>query len=69
MAEDRAIAIFIIGVLCLILAVGIAVFDFFIRRRSLKRMHAMIQSAIDGTFRADLYDESLVAAVENKLAE
>lgn len=69
MAEDRAIAIFIIGVLCLILAVGIVVFDFFIRRRSLKRMHAMIQSAIDGTFRADLYDESLVAAVENKLAE
>ena len=69
MAEDRTIAIFIIGIVCLILAAGIAVFDFLIRRRSLKRMYAMVQSAVDGTFRADLYDESLFASVENKLAE
>lgn len=32
-------------------------------------MNDMIQSAIDGTFRADIFDESLSAAVENKLAE
>lgn len=69
MTEDRATIIFIIAILCLILAAGIAIFDFFIRRRSLKRMYAMIQSAMDGTFRADLYDESLFASVENKLAE
>ena len=69
MTEDRAIIILIIAILCLILAAGIAIFDFLIRRRSLKRMYAMIQSAIDGTFQADLYDESLFASVENKLAE
>jgi len=32
-------------------------------------MRDMIQSAIDGTFRADTFDESLTASVENKLAE
>ena len=69
MTEDRVTIIFIIAILCLILAAGIAIFDFLIRRRSLKRMYAMIQSAIDGTFQADLYDESLFASVENKLAE
>ena len=69
MTEDRVTIIFIIAILCLILAAGLAIFDFLIRRRSLKRMYAMIQSAIDGTFQADLYDESLFASVENKLAE
>ncbi|MDE7427815.1 MAG: HAMP domain-containing histidine kinase [Lachnospiraceae bacterium] len=69
MTGDRAIIFFIIAILCLVLAVGIVIFDFFIRRRSLKRMYAMIQSAMDGTFHADLYDESLFASVENKLAE
>lgn len=69
MTEDRAIVILIIAILCLVLAAGIAIFDFFTRRRSLKRMYAMIQSAMDGTFQADLYDESLFASVENKLAE
>ena len=69
MTEDRVTIIFIIAILCLILAAGIVIFDFLIRRRSLKRMYAMIQSAMDGTFQADLYDESLFASVENKLAE
>ena len=69
MTEDRAIIILIIAILCLILAAAIAFFDFFIRRRSLKRMYALIQSAMDGTFQVDLYDESLFASVENKLAE
>lgn len=69
MTEDRAIIIIIIAILCLVLAAGIIIIDFFIRRRSLKRMYAMIQSAMDGTFRADVYDESLFASVENKLAE
>ena len=69
MTEDTAIIILIIAILCLVLAAGIAAFDFFVRRRSLKRMYSMIQSAMDGTFQADLYDESLFASVENKLAE
>lgn len=59
----------IIGILCLLAAVMLALADFYFRRRSLRRMNDMIQAAIDGTFRANLYDESLSAAVENKLAE
>lgn len=69
MTEDRAIIIFIISIGCLILAAGIAIFDFFIRKRSLKRMYSMVQSVMDGDFRAEYFDESLFAAVENKLAE
>lgn len=57
------------SIFCLLLAVVITLLDFYVRRRSLRRMHDMIQSAIDGTFRADIYDESLSASVENKLAE
>lgn len=69
MSERTGILILAVGILCLLLAVAIALLDFYFRRRSLRRMNDMIQSAIDGTFRADIFDESLSAAVENKLAE
>lgn len=69
MGEQTGIIILTVGILCLVLAVMIALLDFCFRRRSLRRMNNMIQSAIDGTFRADTFDESLSAAVENKLAE
>lgn len=69
MGEQTGIIILTVGILCLVLAVMIALLDFCFRRRSLRRMNDMIQSAIDGTFRADIFDESLSAAVENKLAE
>lgn len=58
-----------VSIFCLLAAVVIVLLDFCFRRRSLRRMNHMIQSAIDGTFRADTYDESLCAAVENRLAE
>lgn len=61
--------ILIVGILCLVFSVVIVLADSNFRRRSLRRMYAMIQSAMDGTFRADHYDESLFASVENKLAE
>lgn len=64
-----AVLFFIIGGICFISAVCIVLADYFYRRRSLRRMYDMIQSAVDGTFRADRYDESLYASVENKLAE
>lgn len=69
MSERTGILILTVGILCLFLAVVIALLDFYFRRRSLRRMNDMIQSAIDGTFRADTFDESMSAAVENKLAE
>lgn len=61
--------ILIAGILCLVFSGVVVLADYYLRRRSLRRMYAMIQSAMDGTFRADLYDESLFASVENKLAE
>ncbi|MDE5717811.1 MAG: HAMP domain-containing histidine kinase [Lachnospiraceae bacterium] len=69
MGEQTAIIILAVGILCLLLAVVITLLDFYFRRRSLRRMNDMIQSAIDGTFRADIFDESLSASVENRLAE
>lgn len=58
-----------VGLFCFFAAAAIALLDFHFRRRSLKRMRDMIQSAMDGTFRAETYDESLYASVESKLAE
>ena len=69
MAKDRGTIILLVGIFCLFLAVVISLVDFYLRRRSLRRMRGMIQSAIDGTFRADNFDESLLASVENRLAE
>lgn len=69
MGEQTGIIILTVGILCLLLAVVITLLDFYFRRRSLRRMNDMIQSAIDGTFRADIFDESLSASVENRLAE
>ena len=69
MVTDRGTIIVLLGVFCLFLAVVISLVDFYLRRRSLRRLRGMIQSAIDGTFRADNFDESLLASVENRLAE
>lgn len=67
--ETRAAIFFAVGLFFLLLAAIIALTDFILRRRSLKRMYDMIQSAIDGTFQANNFDESLHAAVESKLGE
>ena len=67
--DKVSVIILSVSILCLLLAVVTALLDFHFRRRSLRRMNDMIQSAIDGTFRADTFDESLCASVENRLAE
>ncbi len=69
MQDKTVIIILSASIFCLLTAAVIALLDLYFRRRSLRRMGAMIQSAIDGTFRADTFDESLSASVENKLAE
>lgn len=69
MNERVAMIFFAAGILCLFTATVAVILEFGFRRRSLRRMNHMIQAAIDGTFRADIYDESLCAAVENRLAE
>lgn len=61
--------VFAIGLVFLLIAIAIIIADWYFRRRSLKRMRDMIQSAMDGTFRAETFDESLYASVESKLAE
>lgn len=69
METRTAIIFFTVSLFCLLIAIIIALLDFHFRRRSLKRMRDMIQSAMDGTFSAETYDESLYASVESKLAE
>lgn len=69
METKMAIFFLVVGLFCLLAAAIGILLDFHFRRRSLKRMYDMIQSAMDGTFQADSFDESLYAAVENKLAE
>lgn len=68
-SDITAIIILSACIFCLLTAAIIALSDLYFRRRSLRRMRDMIQSAIDGTFQADTFDESLSASVENKLAE
>ncbi len=68
-SDITAIIILSACIFCLLTAAIIALSDLYFRRRSLRRMRDMIQSAIDGTFQADIFDESLSASVENKLAE
>lgn len=70
MITDRtALIIFIVGILCLFFSLLIVLADYYARRRSLRRMYDMVQSAMDGTFRENIFDESLHASVESKLAE
>lgn len=69
METRTAIIFFTISSFCFLIAIIIVFLDFYFRRRSLKRMRDMIQSAMDGTFRAETFDESLYASVESKLAE
>lgn len=67
--DNTTVIILLLSIFFLFAAAVIAFLDLYSRRRSLRRMRDMIQSAIDGTFRADTFDESLTASVENKLAE
>lgn len=68
--ETRTASIFFVtGLIFLLAAIIIFLVDWYLRRRSLKRMRGMIQSAMNGTFQAETFDESLYASVESKLAE
>lgn len=69
LTDNTTVIILLLSIFFLFAAAVIAFLDLYSRRRSLRRMRDMIQSAIDGTFRADTFDESLSASVENKLAE
>lgn len=69
LTDNTTVIILLLSIFFLFASAVIAFLDLYSRRRSLRRMRDMIQSAIDGTFRADIFDESLSASVENKLAE
>lgn len=69
METKTGIIFFAAGLLFLSAAIIIILADWYFRRCSLRRMRGMIQSAMDGTFQADCFDESLFASVETQLAE
>ena len=60
---------FITGGLCLVCAVVLVVYDHFRIRRILYRMQHMLDTAIDGTFQENIFDESLYSATESRLAK
>ena len=64
-----AVIVFVIGVLSLAGAGLIILIDYSHRKRSLQRMNDMLQAAMDGTFQANTFDESVYAVVENRLSE
>lgn len=69
METRTAAIIFVTGLIFLFVAILLIFANWCFRRRSLKQMYDMIQSAMDGTFHAETFDESLYASVESKLAE
>lgn len=69
METKTGVIFFAAGLFFLLVAITAIFADWYFRKRSLKRMGGMIQSVMDGTFRAETFDESLYAAMENKLAE
>ena len=60
---------FITGGLCLVCAVVLVVYDHFRIRRILYRMQHMLDTAMDGTFQENIFDESLYSATESRLAK
>lgn len=58
-----------VGILSLAAAIVIAVMTYYRRKKALLRMRQMLDAAINGTFTANSFDESLYSAVENKLSE
>ena len=67
---DRvAITMFMTGGVCLICAVILVIYDHFKTKRLLYRIQHMLDAAMEGTFRENIFDESLYSATENRLAK
>ena len=62
-------AVIIFGIGVLMSAGLIILIDYSHRKCSLQRMNDMLQADMDGTFQANTFDESVYAAVENRLSE
>ena len=53
----------------MVCAVVLVAYDHFRIRRILYRMQHMLDTAIDGTFQENIFDESLYSATESRLAK
>lgn len=70
MLSDREVRIiFVAGIICLICAAGLVIYDHIKTKRILYRIQRMLDAAIEGTFQESAFDESLYSATENKLGK
>lgn len=70
MLSDREVRIiFVAGIVCLICAAGLVIYDHIKTKRILYRIQRMLDAAIEGTFQESAFDESLYSATENKLGK
>ena len=63
------IVIGIMGVVLGVVGIGAAVYQRRESRRIMERMESMLRQAMDGSFRPEGYDESLLSALENTMKE
>ncbi len=63
------IVIGIMGVVLGVVGIGAAVYQRRESRRIMERMEAMLRQVMDGSFRPEGYDESLLSALENTMKE
>lgn len=64
MTEIGYIAIFLV----VVLATGVVLWNWFKTKRTMQRMNEMIDQAIKGKFTEECFDESMLSALETKLA-
>lgn len=66
---DGRMLLLIAAVLVAVAAVGAALRQRMVTRRTMRKLNEMLNAAIDGAFTERAFDESLLSATENKLAE
>lgn len=62
-------AIYIIPVLCVMIAVSVILYDRWHTNRIMDKLSDLLDQAIDGSFTDNLFDESKQSALENRLAQ
>lgn len=60
--------LFFLALAAILAAIGVIIWNRLYLRRTMRRLDAMLESAMRDDFREDLFDESLLSAMETKLA-
>ncbi len=61
--------IFITGIACFIGAAAVALVSYYKQKRTMQKLQQMLDAAIEGSFLEKSFDETLLSAVESRMAE